>query len=294
MSEVIAHGYLGMTAPDLEEWRIFATETLGLAVASGSNEDRLRLRMDKRAWRFEVTRGTGGLAFCGWEVANAQALLSVSQRLEDSGYPVKEDLDLAKERGVRGLVRTTDPGGTQVEFFYGAAMPPELFVSPSGASFVTTSVDVGDLGFGHAVVTFPDSKEALRFYVDVLGFRVTDWIAKGSNHATFLHVNARHHSLAFTEVPGVPSRLNHFMLEVKDIDMVGRALDAARAYRVEGTSALGRHANDWMLSFYTRTPSGFNVEYGTGARLIDDRFWTTTLYTRGSLWGHTGRLSPNT
>ena len=50
--------------------------------------------------------------------------------------------------------------------------------------------------------------------------------------------------------------------------------------------ALGRHANDEMVSFYVRTPGGFDIEYGTGGRLVDDATWVCRETTAVSLWGH--------
>ena len=50
--------------------------------------------------------------------------------------------------------------------------------------------------------------------------------------------------------------------------------------------SLGRHTNDLMTSFYVRTPSGFEIEYGTGGRLIDDDTWKVGAYDAQSLWGH--------
>jgi hypothetical protein len=54
---------------------------------------------------------------------------------------------------------------------------------------------------------------------------------------------------------------------------------------------LGRHSNDRMVSFYAQTPSGFDVEYGWGGRLIDDATWTVTEIEHGTLWGHRPILS---
>jgi hypothetical protein len=48
---------------------------------------------------------------------------------------------------------------------------------------------------------------------------------------------------------------------------------------------LGKHTNDYMVSFYLRTPSGFNVEYGWGAREIDDSTWQVQTHTAGSILG---------
>jgi hypothetical protein len=41
-----------------------------------------------------------------------------------------------------------------------------------------------------------------------------------------------------------------------------------------------------MLSFYVQTPSGFQVEYGYGGRVIDDDVWEVQLHHAPSIWGH--------
>ena len=46
------------------------------------------------------------------------------------------------------------------------------------------------------------------------------------------------------------------------------------------------HPNDRMFSFYARTPSGFDVEFGWGGRKIDDATWKVDRYDRMSVWGH--------
>jgi hypothetical protein len=48
-----------------------------------------------------------------------------------------------------------------------------------------------------------------------------------------------------------------------------------------------------MFSFYVRTPSGFEIEYGSGGRLIDTtRPWTTGRYDATSYWGHKPPAEP--
>ena len=157
-------------------------------------------------------------------------------------------------------------------------------MSPTGASFVTSHRGRGDLGFGHVVVTFDDCGEARDFYVDMLGFDVSD-ICLLDQPWLFTRVNPRHHSIAFGEVPG-PSSYHHFMLEVADEDTVGRTLDRLLNAGAQVTAGLGRHTNDLMLSFYVRSPSGIEVEFGCHGRLIDDSTWTTATYESDSVWGH--------
>jgi 3,4-dihydroxy-9,10-secoandrosta-1,3,5(10)-triene-9,17-dione 4,5-dioxygenase len=52
------------------------------------------------------------------------------------------------------------------------------------------------------------------------------------------------------------------------------------------SATLGRHANDLVVSFYVATPGGFDIEYGTDGRLVDDATWISRETTAISLWGH--------
>ncbi len=283
MSEVVACGYIGLTCGDLEEWRQFAGH-LGMQVSGQSSGEKLLLRMDERAYRIAVTPGEKGVQYVGWEVPNAAALERLRGRLAAAGVETDADDAVAKERGVEALVRCLDPGGNQLEFFYGARIPADSFVSPNGTSFVTSDRGPGDLGFGHVVVTFEDYEAARKFYMDTLGFRVSD-ICLLPDPWMFAHVNPRHHSLAFGPVPG-PSTYHHFMLEVESIDMVGLAFDRMTKAGVPIATTLGKHTNDHMVSFYVHTPSGLEVEYGCAGRKIDDAAWSSTTYDSPSLWGH--------
>lgn len=295
-SKVAALGYIGVTAPDLDEWRSFATNVLGAAIAPASNDERLLLRIDERAWRICVVPsavapqpGAGGVAFCGWEVASPTQLERIAADLDAAGITYSEDSGLAIERGVNGLLVCKDPSDIQVEFFCGADVSRHPFSSPTGARFVTSNKSDGDLGLGHAMFWFEDQDEAKHFYMDILGFRLSDTMAFGPDRtraATFAHVNPRHHSIVIAGKGGPPGTLNHLMLEVEDLDTVGFALDRATAAGVEIVAKLGKHTNDHMTSIYVRTPSGFDIEYGFNGRLIDASTWTTTHYDTDSFWGH--------
>jgi 2,3-dihydroxybiphenyl 1,2-dioxygenase len=103
--------------------------------------------------------------------------------------------------------------------------------------------------------------------------------------AAFLHCNERHHSIAIVQIP-TPKRLHHFMLQTKNFDDVGRTLYHCEDERVDIALRLGRHSNDHMISFYLTTPSGFQVEYGWGARTVDDNVWEVQHHRGISIWGH--------
>jgi 3,4-dihydroxy-9,10-secoandrosta-1,3,5(10)-triene-9,17-dione 4,5-dioxygenase len=283
MSEVTSLGYVIVGAQDPGSWRTFAEDCLGLQVAPGSTDHLLQLRNDDRAWRLGIQQGQdGAVVALGFEVADRGALDRLAAALETAGFSVKPAADVAEQRQVVGLLQTSDPSGFPLEFFYGAKVDKAKFVSPRGARFVT-----GDQGLGHAVLMASDADETYRYYVDVLGFRVSDVVRLGPVQMTFTSPNPRHHTLAYGALPGAPGgALNHIMMEVDDIDVVGRALDYCLDHDIGIEAMLGRHTNDHMISFYCRSPSGLVIEYGYGGRRVNDSTHVTAQYDSVSLWGH--------
>jgi biphenyl-2,3-diol 1,2-dioxygenase len=248
-----------------------------------------RVRTDAQAWRIALHAGPqDDIAYAGFEVAGACELDEMRNRLRDAQITCRDgDAALAQARGVTGLITCSDPDGLPIEIYFGPAERTETpFASPAAVSgFVT-----GDQGLGHIVLTTKDIDASRHFYQDTLGFRLSDIIHMQikpdfSFEMEFFHCNPRHHTLALMPVPA-PKRLHHFMLQANTIDDVGFGLERAEAAQVPITATLGRHTNDHMVSFYARTPSGFEVEFGCGARTVDDATWRVARHDKPSSWGH--------
>ncbi len=287
-------GYLRLETAKFDEWRRYALDILGLIEAENSTHDALYLRLDERPFRIAVLRGEQDrLLAVGWEVRDARALATVAAELAAAGIATKDaDQSELAERRVEGLLHLDDPNGNHLEVYYGQALDHSPVVTPYGQRFVT-----GDLGLGHVVLPSPDIDAALDFYSEVLGFRLRDSmrlpdrLVPGGREGRELHwmrflgCNPRHHSLGL--FPGqLPTGIVHFMLELDRLDDVGRGLDRMNEAGVRIASTLGRHTNDLMVSFYADCPSGFQVEYGTEGRLVDDATWTAKEITADSFWGH--------
>ena len=124
-------------------------------------------------------------------------------------------------------------------------------------------------------------------YIDLLGFRLSDHIDfPNGGQGVFLHCNGRHHSMAFGQLEGRKLGIGHIMMEVTDLDAVGRAYDKVLDGAAPLYSSLGRHTNDKMTSFYCGSPSGLGIEFGTGGIIIDDDVWRPTRYSEAHYWGH--------
>jgi 2,3-dihydroxybiphenyl 1,2-dioxygenase len=288
-SHIRGLGYIWVQSQDLVRWRELAVDALGFQAAAGSETDRLLLRMDERPSRLVVSAGeVDRVLAVGWEVRDQYALAQVRRALEAAGVAVKEmaDEDLA-DRRVEAAIFFDDPAGTPVEVFFGPELDHSPVLTGYGQRFLT-----GDQGMGHVVLPTTDPDATSAFYCEVLGFRPRGAIGvgprgRGRARVRFLGVNQRHHSLAVCPAPhGEAPGLVHLMVEVDELDAVGRALDAVNKHGFSVSSTLGRHTNDKMISFYVRAPGGWDLEYGTEGLRVDEASYTAEEITADSYWGH--------
>jgi 2,3-dihydroxybiphenyl 1,2-dioxygenase len=276
-----ALGYVGFGSADLDGWRQFGTGLVGLQAVERSAA-LLAFRMDDRKQRIVIDKSMpDGGRFFGWEVADAAALDALAARLEAAGIAVTAGPQtLADNRRVRGLISFHDPAGNRLEAFHGA----EIADTPFSPGRSISGFRTGPLGVGHVVLTVDNIDPMMAFYVDVLGFALSDYIEKPFR-AHFFHINARHHSLALIETG--KNGMHHLMVELFSLDDVGQAYDVASSEPERVNVTLGRHTNDLMTSFYAKTPSSFMVECGWGGRDIEPKTWKPFEMTAGpSLWGH--------
>jgi 2,3-dihydroxybiphenyl 1,2-dioxygenase len=285
---VQALGYLGIRAKSLADWSDYGTKLLGLQRVDRSAST-LAFRMDDRRQRIVVDQDGGeGVGFFGWEVADAAALDALAAKLEAAGVKVARGArTLADERRVKDLIVLADPLGNRVEVFHGAETAAEAFRPGRSISGFRT----GPLGLGHVVLNVERVDAVMPFYRDLLGFRLSDYYFRPFT-AYFMHVNPRHHSLAF--VQSGKNAVHHMMMELFSFDDVGQGYDIAQAQDDRVAVTLGRHTSDYLTSFYSWTPSAFMVEYGWGGRLIDPDSWQAYERSEGpSMWGHDrGWLAP--
>jgi len=282
-------GYIGVGVSDGVQWQVFATEILGLEVFEREADGTCYLRMDEYHHRIVLhPDGSDDLLYVGWGVPTEADLQEATSRLEAAGVAVARGTpeEIARRR-VLDLVKFDDPNGVPSEIFFGLLVASERPFCPGRP---IQGFKTGGLGLGHIVLAAKDLETTIHFYRDLLGLRISDVIDMNRvfpwmGDAVFFRCNPRHHSVAFAQLPA-PKRIHHFMLELNSLDDVGRALDLCQERGVPLSMSLGRHSNDRMISFYMANPSGFDVEYGWGGRLIDEATWVIQKHLVPSIWGH--------
>ena len=289
MIDIRGLSYFVAQSPDPVAWQRYAEDVLGMMVTPAPTGG-LYVKMDERPFRMLIVPGDEArYVASGWELGNEAAFNAAIATLNQADVSWRQgSAEQCEQRGVQALVHVTDPSGNRHELSWGHRSDCQPFVSPQGVPrFIT-----GDMGLGHTVLPAPNFDATLAFAKDVLGFELSDIFNFRPDPSAppirihFLHCkNSRHHSLALAEYP-VPSGCVHVMVEVDNMTEVGRAHDRRLAHEVPLSATLGQHLNDRMTSFYMKTPSGFDLEYGYSGLLVDWQAHSAFEFTRVSLWGH--------
>ncbi len=284
--------YLVFETRSSAKWERFMQDMLGLPAPIRHPDGSTGWAIDAARQRLLVVPGArDDLQAVGLQCESPAALASTLQRLRAAGLePVQASEALRHLRGVQALWCVQDPQDMQVEL----CLAPETGMQPFASAAFADGFETGDQGLGHVVLASHDLPTMEAFYVDLLGFGVTERLSTRVGpigiQGTFLHCNRRHHSLALFDIPST-TRIHHFMLQARTLSDVGLAFERAVALKLPIHLDLGQHpAPDGTFSFYAETPSGFAFEIGAHTHEIEPVGWQTMHTQQTSSWGHKPRL----
>jgi catechol 2,3-dioxygenase-like lactoylglutathione lyase family enzyme len=265
MSRVTEIRYVGYATPDFEAERAFYVDQWGLEPvpssdgmayfkAKGAPEHHVvRLRKDP-AKRVDV------IALAADRRTDVDAL---HDRVAANGGKV-----------VHAPQELTSPGGGYgFRFFSPDGLPFEI--SSDVASGPTASIARWDgvpVKISHVVMHSPDHKALTQWFIDVLGFRLSDWIG---DFMSFLRCNSAHHRLAI--LPGPPC-LNHVAYDMEGVDGMMRGIHRLKQKDIDIRWGPGRHTAGNNTFSYFVTPAGFAVEYTSELEEVDESTWQPSVY----------------
>ncbi len=135
----------------------------------------------------------------------------------------------------------------------------------------------------HIVLHSPDHQALVRFFTDVLGMKVSDWLG---DFMCFLRCNAAHHRIAI--LPGPPC-LNHVAYDMLGVDDMMRGAHRLKLKGIDIGWGPGRHTAGNNTFSYFVTPGGFVAEYTSELEDVDFENHQPTVHTPAPLvmdqWG---------
>ena len=262
-----------MGVPNAEEtidyYREFGLEHLGdgrLATRDGGEQ----LRVVQRPTRRLVELGVG----CD----DRDDLARVAARLERLGVPrsLEGDVLVAHEPAAGFAVRVqVAPRIVQQRVEPTPYNGPGRIERYGRAPGVVRESPIRPKKLGHTVVGTVDLEATMGFFVDGLGFKVSDHIG---SQGVFMRCSEDHHNVLALAAP--VNFLHHTSWQVDDIDDVGRGaklmLEADPGRHVWG---LGRHHAGSNFFWYLKDPAGNFSEYYSDMDCIpENELWTPEVF----------------
>ena len=268
MAAVTDVRYVGYAMPDLAAEREFYTRTWGLV---------------------EVAE-QGGLVYLAAQGDEEHHVVRLredaTQRIDVIGFAADSSADVdamhqtAVELGCR-IIHAPQPiaepgGGYGFRLFSpeGLTMEVSSDVAPRQARPISHWEGV-PVKLSHVVLHSPDHRALVKFFQDVLGFRVSDWLGE---MMCFLRCNPAHHRIGI--LPGPPC-LNHVAYDMLSVDDMMRGISRMQKHQHKLLWGPGRHtAGNNTFSYFT-TPAGFAIEYTSEVAEVDDASWQPTVHPPG-------------
>jgi catechol 2,3-dioxygenase len=272
--------------PDLEASLAFYRDIWGLHEvgraagtvflrATGAEHHVLGLREQKRA----------GLAGISFAAPSADAVRGLHDRAMAAGarlLAAPAPLDAAAGGGFGFTVAS--PDGHALTIVADRAHLPAMPADPSRPRRLS-----------HVVLNSAQMETERDFFLDVLGFRLSD----RTDRMDFIRCATDHHAIALAHAQG-PS-INHVAYEMQDIDGLMRGAGRLRKAGFEMEWGLGRHGPGDNVFSYFIEPNGFASEYTTAMEQIpldaayaphDAKYWRE-FEPRPCRWGMAMAPSPS-
>jgi 2,3-dihydroxy-p-cumate/2,3-dihydroxybenzoate 3,4-dioxygenase len=247
-------GRVEINVTDLARSRRYYEEVVGLQYVGTGAEGEVLLRCDHDHHNVALhAAGSAGLRCAGFMLQDMAQFEPLLVRLDEAGIEAHEmSPDACASRKQKRAVRIFEPNvGAVIEFYV-----PE---DDSARPFKPTVARIQRLG--HVVFNTPEPEAALRFWRDVLNFKVSDAVG---DMITFLRCwpNPYHHGIGIGKFS--KHSLHHVNFMVTEVDDVGRALNRLRKAGSDVVFGPGRHPASDSLFLYFLDPDGLTMEYSFG------------------------------
>lgn len=274
---ILRLSHVDITVPDLDLASAYYTEVIGMD-QSEKVDDRVFFKCwdeedhHSLAVRFDPRVGIDRFAF---KVETEQDLEYFEGRLENYGLAVSR-VSRDEEVGQGESIRFDIPSGHEMELVYdvdklgssvGKLNP--VYRPPARRGIAPPRMD-------HMLINAEEVGEATKFFMDVLGFRLTEQLidAEGHQIGTWLERSHRPHDIAI--VSGPNGALHHFAYWLDDWDHVRKAADILAYNAIPVDVGPTRHGITRGNTIYFFDPMGTRNEVFTGGYKPDPDFPTIT------------------
>lgn len=236
--------YAALETPDLSAAVAHYTDVMGLTLV---DSDKTSAYLTTSVDHHNIVLRKGGAARCvalGFQVAPETDLSAYASQIE--GHSIKTKRLKDSQPTIGEIVAFDDSKGTQIEVF---AKQQTISTPYAKAGIVPNKI-------GHVAYNVTDIEGAVKFYCDVLGFRVSDWMG---DFFAFLRCSPDHHTINLVKAEKI--KMHHVAFELRDWGHVKDACDRLFECRTPLVWGPVRHGIGHNISIYHRNADGQIMEH---------------------------------
>jgi catechol 2,3-dioxygenase len=278
---ILRLGHVDVTVTDLDLATAYYTGVLGMEITAltedsvylkcWDEEDHHSLRL-----RYAPRMGMDQMSF---KVHHEDDLADLESRVSRYGFPV-ERISKGESLGQGESIRFSTPSGHVMELVadvekVGTSRPRHT-PDPGSADQPFSRDMIAPPRMDHMLINAEEVGESTRFFMDVLGFRITEQLLDGNGHqlGTWLERSHSPHDLAIVHGPN--GGLHHFAFWLDDWDDVRDAADVLAYNGIQLDVGPTRHGITRGSTIYFFDPLGTRNEVFTGGYRPDPDFPTLT------------------
>jgi catechol 2,3-dioxygenase len=278
---ILRLGHVDVTVTDLDLTTAYYTEVLGMEVTART-EDSIYLKCwdeeDHHSLRLRYAPRVG-MDLMSFKVHHEDDLAELESRVARFGFPV-ERMSRGESLGQGESIRFSTPSGHVMELVadvekVGTSRPRHR--DPAEHGLAPGPRDrIAPPRMDHMLITAEEVGDSTQFYMDVLGFRITEQLLDGNGHqlGTWLERSHSPHDLAVVQGPN--GGLHHFAFWLDDWDDVRDAADVLAYNGIQLDVGPTRHGITRGSTIYFFDPLGTRNEVFTGGYRPDPDFPTLT------------------
>lgn len=278
---ILRLGHVDVTVTDLDLATAYYTGVMGMEI-SALTQDSVYLKCwdeeDHHSLRLRYAPRVG-MDLMSFKVHHEDDLADLESKVSRYGLPV-ERISKGEALGQGESIRFSTPSGHVMELVadvekIGTSRPRHL-PDPGTDDQPFPRDKICPPRMDHMLINAEEVGESTRFFMDVLGFRITEQLLDGNGHqlGTWLERSHSPHDLAIVHGPN--GGLHHFAYWLDDWDDVKDAADVLAYNGIQLDVGPTRHGITRGSTIYFFDPLGTRNEVFTGGYRPDPDFPTLT------------------
>lgn len=283
---ILRLSHVDIKVPDLDLAAAYYSQVLGLDITERT-DDRLFFKCwdeedhHSLAVRYDPRVGLDRFSF---KVDSEDDLDNLESKVETYGFAVHR-VSKGDEVGQGESIRFETPSGHEMELVHDVEKVGGRIGKVNPRFEPEAFTGIAPPRIDHLLINAEEVGEAAKFYMEVLGFRLTEQLIGGNGHPIGVWMERSHSPHDLAVVNGPNGALHHFAFWLDDWDHVRKAADILAYNAIQIDVGPTRHGVTRGNTIYFFDPMGTRNEVFTGGYRPDPDFptitWTEENFGRG-------------